>query len=49
MTAQLVHLNDYRPPIPGVAHLYLNAMLHIWLGLAMLATANLKLAMRGRP
>ena len=48
MTAQLVHLADYRPPVPGVASLYLNAWVRIWTGMFMLAAIPLAMLIRGR-
>ena len=48
MTAQLVRLDDYRPQVPGIASLYLNAWLRIWSGLAMLAAIPLAMFIRGR-
>ena len=50
MTAQLVRIDDYRPPgvHVGIAESYLNAWLRVWQGLAMLAVIPLSLFIRGR-
>ena len=48
MTAQLVRLDDYRPPVPGVATLYLNAWFRVWQGLAMLAAIPLAMFIGGK-
>ena len=48
MTADFYRLDDYRPFVPGVASLYLNAMFHIWKGLAMLSVIPLAILIRGR-
>ena len=48
MTAPLVYLDDYRPLVPGVADLWLNAVFHIWKGLAMLSVIPLAIYKRGR-
>ena len=44
----VVRLDDYRPPVPGVAGLYLNAWVRIWSGLMMLAAIPLAAFIRGR-
>ena len=48
MTAQLVHLDDYRPPAVGVADLYFNAWLRVMQGLVLLAAIPLAMFIRGR-
>ena len=48
MTAQLVHLEDYRPKPVGVSSLWLNAVFHIWLGLAVAAVVPLAMVTRWR-
>ena len=48
MTAQLVRLDDYRPPVPGIASLYLSAWLRVWSGLAMLSAIPVIMFIRGR-
>lgn len=47
MTAQLVRLDDYRPPPIGVASLWLNAMFHLSLGMTLAMVASLTVFMRG--
>ena len=47
MTAQLVRLDDYRPPQVGIAELFLNAWLRVWQSVALLAAIPL-LYMRGK-
>ena len=46
MTAPLVYLDDYRPLVPGVADLWLNAVFHIWRGLAVLSVIPLVMFIR---
>ena len=48
MTAQLVQLDDYRPPSANVADLHLNALFNFWRAWAMLVAIPLAIYMRGQ-
>ena len=47
ITATLVR-DDYRPQVPGVGELWLNAVFHIWLGMALATVVPLAILMRGQ-